>query len=249
MLAMIGATAAGHAAAPLPLPPCDGPPAPPYPAAAGAAAIQAWGAADLPESWKPPSCTGWHGAGARMLVALSGTIAHAGSSDDLLARFASVSSMRGIRYWSVTDKQWRPLIVDAAALADARTRSRRGDFSPAELKSGRDLFFLEEDSRSGAVVYRMRLLENRPDRFVLAVDNATPIKFMLFTLFSPGTMQSVYFLERVGPDRWGYYSLLRAGAETSAMAAGHAASYMNRAQALYRHFLGVPTDQGPPAAR
>jgi hypothetical protein len=94
----------------------------------------------------------------------------------------------------------------------------------------------------------MRLLENRPDRFVLAVDNATPIKFMLFTLFSPGAMQSVYFLERLGPDRWGYYSLLRAGAETSAMAAGHAGSYMNRAQALYRHFLGVSTDQEPPAA-
>lgn len=248
MLAMIGAIAASHAAAPLPQPPCGGPPAPPYPAATGAATIQAWGAADLPASWMPPACTGWHGGGARMLVALSGSFSYAGGSDDLLARFAAVSTTRGTRYWSVTDKQWRPLIVDAAALSAPDRKSRRGDFTPAELKSGRDLLFLEEDSRSGAVIYRMRLLEDRPDRFVLAVDNATPIKFMLFTLFAPGEMQSVYFLERIAPDRWGYYSLLRAGANASSMVAGHAGSYMNRGQALYRHFLGLPTDQEPPAS-
>jgi hypothetical protein len=244
---VIGMLAAADAARPLPQPPCGSPPVPAYPAI-GTVTIEAWDASELPGGWSPPRCTGWQGAGARILVALSGSFPHGGGSDDLLARFAAVSAMRGIRYWSVTDKQWRPLIVDAAALTGTDRNSRRADFTLAELKSGQTLSFLEQDSRSGAVTYHLRLLESGPDRFVLAIDNATPIKFMLFTLFPPGAMQSVYFIERLAPDRWGYYSLLRAGADASSMVAGHAGSSMNRAQALYRHFLGAPTDQEPPAS-
>ena len=37
--------------------------------------------------------------------------------------------------------------------------------------------------------------------------------------------------------------------DASGLVAGHAGSYMNRAQAIYRHFLGEATDKEPPAAR
>ena len=246
LLLTTSALAAGQPAPPSP--PCGAPPQPPYPAS-GQETIRAWQDADLPAGWTAAPCAGWPDSGARMVVALSASFAHEGSGDALLARFAAVSSLRGLRYWSVTDKQWRPLIIDAAALAGPDRNSRRSDFSLDELKRGAWLNFLEEDSRSGRVVYRMRLLEYGPERFALAVENAAPIKFMQLTLFAPGDMQSVYFVERLAPGRWGYYALLRARRQASSLVAGHGASYMNRAQALYRHFLGQPSDQEPPAAR
>jgi hypothetical protein len=245
---LMGASSSMMAQRPGPLPPCQDDSAPPYPAP-GLATIQSWTRAQLGADWIPPACTGWRDPGAKMLVAVSASFTYDGSVGELLARFGAVSGLRGIRYWSVTDGEWRPLILDAAALAGADSQQRRADFSPAELRSGAPLYFLERDSRSGDVVYRMQLLASGKDGFVLAVENASPIRYLLFTLFSPGDMQSVYFVERRGGDLWGYYSLMRAGAHAGSLAAGHAGSYMNRAQALYRHFVGLPTDSDPPAAR
>ena len=43
--------------------------------------------------------------------------------------------LRGLRYWSTTDKAWRVLITDAAALDGRNAKSQRPDFNPAELES------------------------------------------------------------------------------------------------------------------
>jgi len=52
------------------------------------------------------------------------------------------------------------------------------------------------------------------------------------TLFHPGEMPSIYFLDR-----------------ESDVAAGHEASSINRAVAFYRSLAGIPTGKEPPAAR
>ena len=56
-------------------------------------------------------------------------------------------------------------------------------------------------------------------------------------------------LERRSPGVWTYYSLSRTSPEANPLARGHAASYLNRAVALFRSVAGIPTDQEPPAAR
>jgi hypothetical protein len=61
-------------------------------------------------------------------------------------------------------------------------------------------------------------------------------------------LQALHFLERLGPEEWGYYGLARTGAGASPLTGGREASYVNRAVALFRHLAGLPTDRGPPAA-
>jgi hypothetical protein len=226
-----------------PQPPCAG--AVPIPAYADPPAVRTWTKADL-ESWTPPACLGWPREPFQLLVALAASFRHDGDADALLARFGAISTKRGLRYWSVTDKAWRVLITDAAAL-DGQTR--RPDFTAAEMKSGTDLRFEEVDNRSSeAVDYRLRVLEANRNRIVIETENLTPIKAFFITLFPPGSLRATYFLDRRGPDTWGFYGLSSNGAEASALASVSQASYVNRAAALYRHFIGVPADRDPPLA-
>jgi hypothetical protein len=75
------------------------------------------------------------------------------------------------------------------------------------------------------------------------------MRYFMVTLFDPGEMQSVYFLDRESPEVWRYYSIARTGPKSSSLTAGHAASSINRAVAYYRRLVGIPTDKDPPAAR
>jgi hypothetical protein len=181
-------------------------------------------------------------------VALAGSFHHEGEANDLLAAFGRISSLRGIRYWSVGDRGWRTLVTGAVALDGPGTRRRRADFEPAEMSRGADLYFAQKDSRSsGEVIYRMRVLEDGPDRVAIAVENTTSVRFLLVPLFAPGDLRCTSYLERLFSGMWGYYALwgIRSDAQTS----GHEASSVNRALAFYRHVAGIPTDQEPPAAR
>ena len=78
------------------------------------------------------------------------------------------------------------------------------------MRSYKELYFMQDDSRSsGEIVYRMSVRENGPTRLVIEVENVTPVRVLLMTLFHPGDLQFVYFLERQAPDIWGIYSLSR----------------------------------------
>src|SRR5258708_4098573 len=64
-----------------------------------------------------------------------------------------------------------------------------------------------------------------------------------------GEMQSISFLDRESDDVWRYYSMVRTGKSANRLIAGNESSAVNRAVAFYRHLVGIPTDQEPPAAR
>lgn len=246
----------------------DDPPRPPcgmeasfpaYPAEAAPgnapALVRAWQEGGLPR-WTPPACTGWtsnNGQGFRTLVALAGriTLPQGSGAGDLLGRFAAVSKLRSARYWSVSDGAWRPLVTDASALDDPNRKRRRPDFSASELADGRDAYFVQDDGRSpDGVVYRLRVRESGPDRLVVQIENFTPVRLLVVTLFEPGALQAVYFLQRLSPMSWGYYSLSRTTKNgSSSLAVGHEASYVNRAAAVYRFIAGASTDHEPPLAR
>ena len=239
--------AAGYAQ-PGPQPPCGAEPVPPYPSLGNSPSVAYWSASDLGRDWTPPSCAAWAEPGFSTLIALAARFRYNAGAEGLLRRVGAISELAGMRYWSATHQQWQILIVSAYALTGAQPGNRRPDFAPNELKEGKALYLDQTDNLSGAAVYRIRVAEASADRIVFDVENVSVMRYMLLTLFDPGEMQSVYFLDRESDDVWRYYSLVRTGRNASRLATGHESSSINRAVAFYRFLAGIPADQEPPAA-
>jgi hypothetical protein len=215
--------------------PCDGAAAAPAYAPAGAdPAMQTWSGI----AWHAPSCLGWPASHYRFVIAVAGRF-DAGTDEALRRRLGAISAMKGLRYWSVTEGGLRVLIKDAAALARA-DGARREDFTPAEIRAGAVLYFLEEDNRSSEpVTYRMRILEATAERIVADTENVTPIKAFV-TLFPPGTFRAAYVMTRVDARSWELYALSAATDRASGMVSMGKESYANRARALFGYFAGRP---------
>ena len=235
-----------------PEPPCDGQaPVPAYAVAGPVPNVAAWSGDDLGGAWKPPACTGWDAVPFATLTALAARFSYDGGVDGLLGRLGAVSTLKGVRYWSVSDGEWRDL-VDAAHALDAKGGGRRGDFSAAELRGGAPAYFYQDAGgiASGAA-YAVRVLEATSNRLVVAIENAEAVKATMFvTVFDPGALQTVLFFERQPDGLWGHYALTRTTkAGTNSLVEGKEKSFINRGVALFRHIAGIPTDQEPPVAR
>ncbi|QOY90161.1 DUF6675 family protein [Paludibaculum fermentans] len=211
--------------------------------------VRLWTSSEGGAEWKPPPCTGWTGTGFSSLIATAARFRSSEGVDGLLRRLGAVSGLAGIRYWSATHGKWRTLIASARAMRDLGTDHPRQDFLPEEMTQGSVHYFEQVDNLSGAAVYRMRILEVSNGRLVFEIENSTSIRRFLVTIFQPGEMQAVYFLDREPAGVWRYYALLRTGRNANRLAAGHPSSSINRANAFYRWLAGIPTDQEPPAAR
>lgn len=243
LLAARAAVAAENAVGPVP--PCDGAESwPRFSRIAGEPATMLWHADDLKRTvWTPPSCTGWSSVSPSSLVAaLAGEFAFKGSAETLLARIGSVSSLRNLLYWSTAEGNWRPMARDAAALAGSDPQGRRPDFSATEFAKGNLLYYWMDDDQTGSVVYRMWVLERSDNRIVIASENASRVRFLFFTLFQPGEIQAVEFLERSGPDLWRVYLLTRIPQRARLLAWQQETSSVNRLVALYRQLAGLPAD-------
>ena len=106
------------------------------------------------------------------------------------------------------------------------------------MSDGRDLYFAQADNRAaGDVVYRMQIRNYGPDGFVVAIENVSAVRRFMLTLFNPGGLQSVHFLERKGADDWAYYGMAWAGESLTSRLGVPEASYVNRATAFYRHLI------------
>jgi hypothetical protein len=167
----------------------------------------------------------------------------------LLRHIGAISELAGMRYWSTTHKQWQTLIVDAYALTDLQPAQRREDFTPDEMKEGKVLYFQQADNLSGKAIYRMYIAEASADRIVIDVENVSTMRYLLIPILHPGEMQSIYFLDRESYNVWRFFSILRVGRNANKLIAGNESSAINRAVAFYRHLVGIPTYQEPPAAR
>jgi hypothetical protein len=175
-----------------PRPPCGEAPRPAYSSPDAQPLVKVWSDERRSGAWQPPACTGWTPRDDTIIVALAGSFHHDGDAEDLLSRFGAVSAMTAIRYWSITDKAWQPLVTEATALSGPDEAQRRADFGIVDLAPGRDLFFAQSDNRSsGTVVYRMRLLEVAPERLVIQTENVTSVRLWLVPLFGPGEVQAV----------------------------------------------------------
>lgn len=227
--------------------PCESALLPPYPAVGAPPNLLTIRSSDVASISVPGNCQARIPWRSSLMVTMAGSFRYDGSADGLLARFGSISASRGIKYWSVTDGAWRTLITEAGALDGLDVPRRRQDFTVAEMKSGHDLYFEQRDNRSsGLVTYRMRVLDHDEDQAVITVENVTSVWLFVIPLFDPGDLQSLYIVQRLSPGVWGFTSL--SGAREGALNPSGSASYVNRTVAIYRHFVGIPTDQPPPAS-
>jgi len=211
--------------------------------------VKSWSESDLGRDWTPPACAGWSEPGLSSLIATAARFQYTGGAEGLLRRVGAISALTGMRYWSTTHQQWQTLIVSSHAMSGPQPSHRRQDFTPSEMTQGKVLYLEQTDNLSGSSTYRMRILEASPDRLVFEIENVAAIRYLFLTLFDPGEMQWVYFLDRESEDVWRYYGMVRTGRNASRLATGHEASAVNRAVAFYRTLVGIPTDQEPPAAR
>jgi len=233
--------AAPEAAAPVP--PCAVPPVPAYAEEGRLPEPLAWRRLE----WQPPDCLAGLPNRFRFVIALAGRIGKA-DSRELLARLGAISSSQGMRYFSVTENAWRVLIKDAAALGGADPSLRRADFTAAEVASGENLYFVEQDNRSSKpVVYRMRALRVTPSQIIVRTANVTPIESFMLTLFPPDTLFADYVFTRLEGGGWGLYVMSAATMEASGMVSLGTASYVNRAQAFFAHLTGIAPAEGASA--
>lgn len=236
-------------AQPGPHPPCGMEPVPAYPVPDNSPVVKFWSESEFGRDWRPPACTGWAEVGFSTLITTVARFRYTAGAEALLRHIGATSELSGMRYWSTTHQQWKTLIVSAHALTGSQPGRRRQDFTPGEMKQGKMLYFEQADNLSGATIYRMHVTEASADRLVFDVENVSTMRYLFVTLFHPGEMQSIYFLNRESENIWRYYSIARTGRNASRLATGHESSSINRAVAFYRSLAGVPTDQEPPAAR
>jgi hypothetical protein len=232
-----------------PQPPCGKEPVPPYPALDDPPVVKFWSEYDFGHDWRPPACTGWAEAGFSTLITTVARFRYTSGEEGLLRHIGAISELAGMRYWSTTHKQWRTLIVSAHALTGSQPSLPRQDFPPVEMKEGTLLYSEQADNLSGTAVYRMHIAEASADRLVFDIENVSVMRYAFVTLFHPGDVQSVYFLDRESDNVWRYYNISRTGRNASRLTTGHESSSINRAVAFYRSLVGIPTDQEPPAAR
>src|SRR6266436_9473528 len=196
VLALFTAINVARAADSGPRPPCGGEPFPAYPDLNHSPIIKIWDVASLGSDWAPPACTGWTTTGFSSLMTVVARFPCTSGAEGLLRRIGAISELTGVRYWSTTHKQWQTLIVEAHALSGPAADGRRKDFSPDEIAEGKTLYFHQQDNLSGKAVYRMRILSASADRIALSTENVSAMRYFIVTLFDPGEMQSVYFLDR-----------------------------------------------------
>ena len=185
-----------------------------------------------------------------LYLTLAGSFRDQATADIVLRRFGAISTLQGVRYWSVKDGSWQTLIKEASAVTASTGKQTRPDFSIEELKSGNDLFYEQQDNRSGGkVIYRLRVLDAGPDKLMITMENVTSVRFLLIPIFAPHDLQFLYIMQKTSPGVWGYYNLAGVRGFWATTTQNGEKSYINRAVAMFRHIAAIPTDQNPPFMR
>jgi hypothetical protein len=222
-----------------PVPPCAGAVEPPYAAVGGQPNVAVWYAEDL-RGWQAPTCTGWQQSSLDAIAASAARFHHAGTADDLLARFAAVSQYTQIPYWSPNNQEWRILVHNASALTGPDLKLKRDDFTAAELAKGEPVFLYMGGSVLNDIVYRMQVTERTPDKLTVALENVVALRVLGIPMMKEGASQFLFSFEREAGEVWRSYVLVRVGSVMNVVARPPMDQYANRAVALYRFFAGLP---------
>jgi hypothetical protein len=163
------------------------------------------------------------------------------SLNEILNRFARISSLTDVRYWSVTRQRWRALINSAIALDTNNLQQTRQDFTLDELEQGQTVYFeQDEETPAGTLRYAMRYEASGNNGFQIHIHNAEPVERFFIRLFDPGQYQFHYQIAQkdqslkikaINCIRLNSLWLDTRSAESS---------YANRAQAMLLYLTGEP---------
>lgn len=221
---------------------CGATPAPAYPPADKPALVQSWqqeGRHDGP----PPDCRSLRDRDFELLVRLTASYVAPGDLDAQLARVGAVSLLKGATYWSFSDRKRLVLFQEAFAVEAAGSLRPRTDFSAAELRSGAELHFVHSDNRSSKLSpYSLRLVQATPEAVQLQIENTADLRYLGLLLVGAHEMQWSVSIERLGPDRWGYRSLLGLRHLHLGRAEQHRQSNLARCVAMFDLLAGRQTD-------
>jgi hypothetical protein len=181
-------------------------------------------------------------------VTVASVIQTALSPDSILQRFGAISELRQVQYWSTTDQAWRPLVSAAFAVSSANVDQPRADYTSAELVAASRYYRITDTRTYEPVNYRLEVHPAAHGHIVVETTNVDPIRKWGITLYQPDGLHTLYFLSERSAGVWSYYSITRAVPATF-LARGHEKSYVNRAIALYRHYLRLPTTADRPEDR
>ncbi len=224
---------------------CGSAPHPAYPAPDRPALVQSW-LQDGRQDGPPPDCSGLPGRDFELLVRITAGYAAPGDLDAQLARVGRVSALKGASYWSFSDRQRLVLFQEAYAVDQPTSLRQRADFSPAELRSGAELYFAHSDNRSSHLLpFSLRLRKIAAESFEVQIENLTDLRYMGLTLVASHEMQWSVAVERLGPGRWGYRSLLGLRQLRLGRAEQHRLSNLSRSVAMFDLLSGRQTDIEP----
>jgi hypothetical protein len=198
--------------------------------------------------WQPPSCIPWVVKPARVVVTTLGRFQHTGNVDEILKRFADVSDMTSIQYWSVTKQKWKPLFKQSHAL-DPEENTQRDNFQLQELMPGHHVQVQQTEAYLPApLTLDWQILERTPDRLVITMTNTSDVKWMFSRVIAKGNYEFFYLLERETGSTWRFYNVSRLTGGNIVLSLLPNESYINRAAAIFRYVAGYPTDIEPPVA-
>ena len=221
---------------------CGAAPPPAYPPADKPALVQSW-LQDGHQDGPLPDCRGLRDQDFELLVRLTGSYASPGDLDAQLARVGAVSLLKGATYWSFSDRKRLVLFHEAFAVDAAGSLRPRADFSAAELRSGAELHFVHSDNRSSKLSpYSLRLVQATPEGFQVQVENTTDMRYLGLVLVAVREMQWSFSIERLGPGRWGYRSLLGMRHLHLGRAEQHRLSNLSRSVAMFDLLAGRHTE-------
>ncbi len=238
-----GAWVAPAAAAPASM--CGNAPPPAYPAADQPAQVHSWLRGGHQDG-ALPDCSGLRTQDFELLVRVTARFASPLDAAAMLGRLGRVSALKGMAYWSFTEKKRQLLIRESFAIDHPGAMKPRADFSVAELRSAAALYFAQSDNRAAALVpYSLQLLQAGPERLALRVENIGDLRYMGFKLVAAHEMQWLMMLEPLAQGLWGYRSLLGICHLGMGGAEQHRLSNLARCVAMFDHLAGRQTDIEP----
>jgi hypothetical protein len=224
---------------------CGSTPHPAYPAHDKPALVHSWLRGGHQDG-ALPDCNGLRNREVELLVRVTARLTSTQDAAAMLARLGAVSSLKGMAYWSYTEKKRQMLVRESFAVDQPGSMKPRADFTTAELRSGSVLYFAQSDNRAATLVpYSLQLLSAGPERLVLRVENVGDLRYMGFKVIGAHDMQWVMALEPLGNGHWGYRSLLGLCHLGLGGAEQHRLSNLARSVAMFDHLAGRQTDIEP----
>ncbi len=124
------------------------------------------------------------------------------SMQEISAILRSLSSMKGIQYYSNTDKKWQTLYHESTFIDDTKSKKALPD-PLLEDVNDKDYYFLQLDNSLGTLMYRVNYRE-LSDQMLLTFTLAEPVKVGFITGIKSGNFKICVEVYKEGDDLYIY---------------------------------------------